>query len=494
MRQLNDATVDVLAEYFNSPHSHGLQLVRLNGCGLTARQLSLLFRKMGQARRLTIHANGNRLDEGIDDLCSAVACGFGPWSLFLQMIEFASEDNYIKLLRALTVNKTIECLSLAGTATADSASATACQAVTDFFSKNDTVRFLDISGYNSKLDEGRLGREFSRALSGMRSNTRIEHLRVRSQMLNINIGDLAEAISGNKALHTLDCEGNDFNLSNFRHLIRHLQDNTTIRHFSAFSPHELSRAIRKSVQSAGTAAPMMRRPSVMSRLRPDRAQGVPSKPLIQQLRDEWDVAVADLERVLERNQQEMGGREGASCEETAMPPNRRHSDVESVFSTAFGGLARREFEHRRSKGSLGSASPQRRPSASAFSSASDVARQDMARPISTVSSEAAVSPTTDGASSGGIPSPPDLESSADAGFNLADVQNALATFGAFGDERDGGGGNRGGQNNDNYTYSEAQDAEAAVQMRRYRWYWGSTTTRIDEEDGGNGDGAAEELA
>lgn len=29
-------------------------------------------------------------------------------------------------------------------------------------------------------------------------------------------------------------------------------------------------------------------------------------------------------------------------------------------------------------------------------------------------------------------------------------------------------------------------------MKRFRRYWGSTTTRIDEEDGGTGDGAEDE--
>lgn len=321
--------MDVLAAYLGTYNSHGLQLVRLNNCGLTGKQISRLFRSMGQARRLTIHLNGNRLDEGIDDLCSAIANGYGPWSVFLQMIEFASEANYIKLLRALTVNKTIECLSLAGTATPDSASGVACQAVSEFFSKNDTVRFLDISGYDSKLDEGRLGREFSKALSGMRSNTRIEHLRVRSQMLNINIGDLAEAISGNKALHTLDCEGNDFNLSNFRHLIKHLEDSTTIRYFSAFSAQELSRAIRKSVETAGAPTPIMRRSSVMARFRSEKVQPGTGKPLVQQLRDEWDAAVADLERVLQRNQQILLDKE-ESDDETVIQLSGRLGEVENA--------------------------------------------------------------------------------------------------------------------------------------------------------------------
>lgn len=428
---------------------------------------------MGQARRLTVHLTANRLDEDIDDLCGALSCGYGPWSLFLPMVEFALEANYIKLLRALTVNKTIECLSLAGTATPDVASSAACQAIAEFFSKNNTVRFLDISGYDSKLDEGRLGREFSKALSGIRSNTRIEHLRVRSQMLNINIGDLAEAISGNKTLHTLDCEGNDFNLSNFRHLIKHLEDNSTIRYFSAFSDNDLSRTIRMSMQIAGPSAPM-RRASVISRFRAEKSPGGPGKPLVQQLKDEWDSAVADLERILGRNQEIFQEKEELD-DDDASQADRKDGDAESDFPTAFGGLALREFESRRAKGSPGSASPQRRP----ISGIAPLAvSEGIMRPVSTVSSDVATSPSTDGGSTGGIPSPHEMDSPTDGGFSMADVQQALAVFG---ESRDG-----------NYTYSDGHDTDAGLQMKKYRRYWGSASARIDEEDGGNGDGEDEE--
>lgn len=423
--QLNDATVDVLAAYIHMDASHGLQIMRPSHCGLTGRQLARLFREMGQARRLTVHLNANRLDEDID-LCEATSCGYGPWNL-LQMVEFAQEANYIKLVRALTVNKTIECLSLAGTAMPDAASSTACQAVADFFSQNSTVRFLDISGYDSKLDEGRLGREFSRALSGMRFNKRIEHLRVRSQMLNINTRDLADAISANKTLHTLDCGGNDFKLSNFRHVIKHLEENSTIRHFSAFSEQELSRAILRSVQTAGIVT-AGRRSSVMSRFRHDKSQGGAGKPLAQQLKDEWEAAVADLERILVRNQ----GFEG-KCDSHAgqvLGASRRNSDVERVFSSAFGGLAHREFEFRRARGFHGSAYPPRLPIPElVMPAASDGLGECIMRPM-TASSELAMSPLTDGVSTGGVPSPPELDSPTDREFSLGEAQNTVTVLGA----------------------------------------------------------------
>ncbi|RDA86709.1 hypothetical protein CP532_4222, partial [Ophiocordyceps camponoti-leonardi (nom. inval.)] len=457
---LNDNTVNVLASYLGSEQSQDLRAMRLNNCGLTGRQISRLFRGMGQARRLTFHLSGNRLDEGIDDLCGAIACGYGPWSLFLQMVEFANEMNYIKLMRALTVNKTVECLSLAGTAMTDAASSTACQAVADFFSKNNTVRFLDISGYDCKLDEGRLGKEFSRALSGIRRNTRIEHLRVRSQMLNVNIGDLAEAISANKAVQTLDCEGNDFNLSNFRHLTKKLQDNLTIRHFSAFSDQELSRTMRKSVLSADADAPA-RRSLVMSKFLSDKSQVGKGKLAAQQLQDQWDCVKSDLEGILARNQGLFEVKEQARSG-FSRGAGRRDSDAESDFASAFGGLAQKDFDARRAHGCQGSTSPTRQ--AMSESAVVERPRDYVDRPASMASCEVAVSPSTDGASTPDAPSPPELESPADGGYGFEYGRTAVTVL----DEaRDG--------------MWEGGDVDSGLQMKRYRRLVGQSTNRIEEE-------------
>ncbi|PHH91376.1 hypothetical protein CDD83_684 [Cordyceps sp. RAO-2017] len=467
---LNDETVDVLASYLGSERSCDLQVLRLNNCGLTGRQISHLFRGMGQARRLTAHLNANRLDEGIDDLCGAIACGYGPWSLFLQMVEFASETNYIKLLRALTVNKTIECLNLAGAAMPDAASTTACQAVAEFFSKNNAVRYLDISGYDSKLDEGRLGREFSRALSGLRSNRRIEHLRVRSQMLNVNTGDLADAIAGNKTMHTLDCEANDFNLSNFRHFIKHLENNSTIRHFSAFSEQELSRAIRRSMQTAaGTGLPS-RRHSMIALFRHDKPQST-GQPPVQQLKDEWDGAVADLERILRRNQERFDDDEHGRSD-FGSHANRRDSDTERAFASIFGGLAQREYECRCAKGLQNSGFPQQQADSElAMQAVVDGSKEEASGPFSTRSSDVAISPSTDDASTRDAPSPPELESPTDREPGFGDGHNTITVL----DEaRDVG----------NYTFNEGHDGDYGLQMKKYRRFRGGSTGRIEEEEGG----------
>lgn len=430
---------------------------------------------------MTVHLNANRIDEGIEDLCGALSCGFGPWGLFMQMIEFTQEANYVKLLRALTVNRSVECLSLAGSSTPDSASDTACQALSEFFAKNNTLRFLDISGYDAKLDEGRLGRGFSTALSGLRTNTQLEHLRVRSQMLNLNIGDLAEAISANRTLHTLDCEGNDFNLSNFRHLVRHLEENTAIRYFSAFSDKDLTRTIQKSVNNAISATVPRRRSSVISRFRTEKPQQDVSRPLVQQLKDGWDDAVQTLQRIMERNQ--MIFQEGEDSRRDSSPPcYARNADGEVVFTKAFGGLALRAWQSQRGRSRASSNMLPQRSSAVSLtrmnSRLQGLAIESGARDTrsySLVSTDSALSPVTDSPSTGSaVPTPPELESPVDKEYSLGNRQNSnISNDGLLEYE---------------YSYPDSQDGDlgtdAGLEMRPHRRFWSDRAGRIEEEDNG----------
>lgn len=385
----------------------------------------------------------------------------------MQMVEFTHEDSYTKLWRALMVNKSIECLSLAGSATPDDASDTACQAVSDFFENNTTVRYLDLSGYDAKLDEGRLGREFSKSLSGIRKNTRIEHLRVRSQMLNINIGDLAEAIAANNTLHTIDCEANDFNLSNFRHLIKHLEGNRTIQYFSAFSEQELQRVVNKSVDEAGAAMSLpKRRASVLSRLRHERPAAPTTDPLVGHLKAEWDVAVQQLEKILARNRKLSDDAELEYAEDN--PYARAEDAANAEFASDFGGLALREYESRRPS------SPQARVN-TGHGSGVDIAGLSLtgkiSRSQSMVSSEAALSPVTDVGSFGsGIPTPPELESPDGKEYQSEGAQSPEP-----------------GAEDGNYTYYHGnQDQDSGLLMKTQRRYFGDAADRIIEEDAANG--------
>ncbi|KAF4965436.1 hypothetical protein FZEAL_10758 [Fusarium zealandicum] len=475
---LNGPTVDLLTGYLGSPNSDNLRILRLSKCGLTGSQIAQMFYAMGQARQLTLYINGNRLDEGIDDLTAVISECFGPCGLFVQMIEFALETNYIKLLRALTVNTTIECLSLAGTATPDSASETACKALSELFSKNNTIRFLDLSGFDAKLDEGRLGRLFSKALSGLRSNTRLEHLRVRSQMLNVNIGDLAEAISANKTLHSLDCEGNDFNLSSFRHLVRHLGDSTTIRYFSAFSDRDLAQTIQKSVDSAVTTATSARRQSMISRLRHEKAPQNVSQPLAQQLRGGWEDAVQSQKEVLERNK--LLFEEGEDGRDSPGQDAFMFNDGEEDFCKAFGGLALRAFESDRAKSRRTSTSFPKRASTislgatrliGASSEPGPRVSRSYSRSYSIVSSEGGMSAAAESPSTGSaVPTPPELESPVDKECLMGNQQDPQMIHEEPLDY--------------DYTFADPQDTEFGLELRAHRRFWSDEAGCIEEEDNG----------
>ncbi|KAI5465786.1 hypothetical protein BGZ63DRAFT_348023 [Mariannaea sp. PMI_226] len=474
---LNDATVNQLAHYLRLPNSNDMQVLRLNNCGLTSRQVAHLFWEMGQARKITVHINGNRLDEGIDDLCEAISCGFGPWSLFIRMVEFNLETSYIKLLEALTANTTIQCLSLAGTTTIDSFSEEASGAVSNFFSKNDTVRFLDFSGFDAKLDDGHLGQDFSRALIGLRSNTRIQHLRVRSQMLNVNIGDLAEAISSNKTLHTLDCEGNGFNLSNFRHLVKHLADNTTIRYFSAFDDADFSRTVQKTVDQAIQIASSVRRQSVMSRFRSEKIPQSVSQPLAQQLKDGWEDSTQTMQQVLERNK--LLYQEGQDGRQESMDlDNTPYGD--DVFSRDFGGLALRAFRSSpRPTSWRGSSSNMdnlnKRASTISLATSMNLLLPDQnsktSRSYSLVSSDGAGSPAVDSQSTeSAIPTPPEPESPVEKEYSLGNQQEETAAT-DHSPEYD-------------YTFSDARDRELKLDFQVHRRFWSEEAGLIEEEDHG----------
>ncbi|ROT38518.1 RNI-like protein [Sodiomyces alkalinus F11] len=302
--RLSEETIRVLATYLSSPASQNLKSLHLNNCGINGSDVAMLFRSMGQNRELVCYVSGNPMETGGNDLASAVACNFGPKALFMDMIEYRDEVDFIKMIRALAVNKTISLLSLVGTATPGQVSEEACAAVSDLFATNTALRCLDFSGYSAKLDEGQLGLGFSRALAGLAQNRSLRHLRIRNQKLNMNVGDLASAISTNATLRTLDVHDNGFNLSNLTHMTRSLERNTSIHEFLPFSQHELDRAIRTSMESVevATVKPgLRRRLSSKHAARPAGLGNDERMMLLQELRGAWTAKLDQIERILERN-------------------------------------------------------------------------------------------------------------------------------------------------------------------------------------------------
>lgn len=449
---LNDATVETLAEYLAMDSSLYLRSLHLNRCGLTGKQVGKLCKSMGIRREMTMQIEASRLDFGITDLCDALTAGFGPWSLFAQMIDFCHEESYVELLRALTENRSIRCLSLAGSSIPDDASEVACRALTNFFSNNTTIQYLDMSGYDSKLDEGRLGRGFSKALSAITQNQSIEHLRVRSQMLNLNVDNLAAALSGNKTLRTLDCEYNDFDLANYKQLIKHMTDNENIRFLSAFSDHELETAMQKSLEAFTVQAIPTRRPSMMARFKQDRPPISTEKTASQNMRQEWDSAAQELADCLGRNQ--LNTTQGRTVES-----KYDYLDWGYVFASEFGGLALYDFDHC-DKQNLA-------PNAAEEGLAQTDA--EVYRSKSTNSSESNGTRSTDGASNeSGVPTPSEMEPRvSDSDFHASGSEVNVAIYGEF---------------HDAYTSMDSAEAEPGLQMKRYQRFGDDRINRIDEED------------
>ncbi|KAM3454875.1 hypothetical protein MY5147_006824 [Beauveria neobassiana] len=459
---LNDATVDSLANYLSGSGSHSLRKLCLNNAALNGSQIARLFRSMGRGREMEVYMDSNPLDAGIADLCDAIGSGFGPWCLFLRMIDFTREESYVKLLRALALNTTIKCLNLAGTSTPDAASETACQAVFDFLAKNTSVRYLDMSGYDSKLDEGRLGRGFSRALGGLRHNTAIEHLLVRSQMLNINVGEFAEALAVNTTLRTVDCCSNDLQLSNFRYIISKLERNSSLRNFVPFTSKELDRIIEKSIRDAIMPAPA-KRPSMMSRFRHEKnKEPQQDATLIHELKAEWEHAKLRLQSIMDenlRNHVEAMNSDAASTSQAS-------TEGENVFAAAFGGLAAKDYEGIRIVTTRRSVDASQRMSLHARTNSS---KSTAGRPDSVGSSEAAASPSSEAASSeSGAATPHDVDYAIETEPGLRNGQEQWTVYGD-GPEL-------------NYAYADGQDVDAGIQMKRNRRFQGDPTDRIEEED------------
>jgi hypothetical protein len=350
---LSQYSVLAIAEYLESKESSKLERLTLNNCGLFAGQIAAIFNAMGQGRRMTASVNANPLEfSGLDGLCRAIAFNFSPTALYMEMVEFVQEANYIKLMRSLMLNSTIKLLSLAGTATPSQVSEHAAAALTGFFTHNKTLEYLDLSGYSAKLDEGQLGMSFSRSLAGLGKNTHIQHLRIRNQKLNINVGHLGEALTRNRGLRTLDIQDNDLNLSNLAYLVKSLEENTSIVQFIPFSEGEFRRAIDASIRRLVPRIDPYSTPTPRNSSFPknqdrspisdsDLAPGM--KPLVAELRDEWSAQTGQMEALLRRNRKK---RDDGDVDSEQSGGSMSFSSDSGLYGSIFGGLAAKDAEAR----------------------------------------------------------------------------------------------------------------------------------------------------
>jgi hypothetical protein len=225
-----------------------IRKIALNNCSINGREAARLIRALGKHTNAHLHISGNPLEDGIEDLCRAISSTPGPAGLHMDMVEFREESSFVALMKALSVNRNISFLSMAGTAPMPPADAPCgadvCEALEGFFANNSTVRFLDLSGYTGKLDEGQLGKGFARALRGLASNTTLTHLRIRNQNLHDDVGTLGSVIRQNSTLRMVDCQDNSWNLTSIQFLAKSLKLNRSVVEFP-FEQREYDRVWRR---------------------------------------------------------------------------------------------------------------------------------------------------------------------------------------------------------------------------------------------------------
>lgn len=238
-----------------------MRRLALNNCGINGREAARLIRALGSHTSTHLHISGNSLEDGIEDFCRAISLTPGPVGLHMDMMELRHEANFVALMKALTCNRKISFLSLAGTAPIPSADGPCgpevCDALRQFFEENRSVKYLDLSGYSGRLDEGQLGQGFAQSLRGLISNHTLTHLRIRNQNLHDDVGTLGSVIRQNSTLRAVDCQDNNWNLTSVQFLTKSLKLNRSIVQFP-FSQKEFERVWSRVTSD-------LRRQSVVSR-------------------------------------------------------------------------------------------------------------------------------------------------------------------------------------------------------------------------------------
>ncbi|KAH6850100.1 hypothetical protein B0I37DRAFT_413526 [Chaetomium sp. MPI-CAGE-AT-0009] len=237
----------------------------LNHCRITGTQAARLFHAIGENRGMHLCLNGNPIEDGIDDLAAAIAAHKGPAALYLEMIEFKHEANYLTLLKALTTTHHLALLSLAGTAPSPEAPGPCSDQLTstlhNLLAQNTSLRCLDLSGFSGKLDDGQLPLGAGRALAGLATNTSLTHLRVRNQNLHDDAGVLGRALTTNTTLRSLDCRGNGLNLTSLRFVVDSLAVNRSVIDFPCPDDERAAvwrtvlRGLQRTPSTAALAAP-----------------------------------------------------------------------------------------------------------------------------------------------------------------------------------------------------------------------------------------------
>ncbi|KAI0476763.1 RNI-like protein [Xylaria cf. heliscus] len=295
--KLNFETVCGIMKYLELDESDGLRRLSLNNCALTGELATGIFCRIGTGRDMQLCLNGNPLEAGSTDWIDLIHGNEAPTKLHLDMIQFENESNFNRLLTALSYNKTIKFLSMVGTGPPDRVTSITSDLLSDFFRTNDTLEFLDLSGYSGKLEDGHWG--LSGALSGLKENTSLHQLRLRNHDMGAaeDLNELCQVLMSNKGLVMFDIQHNNFDHRQFGKLVQALSHNHQLISFpisQADRDYEISKETRLFMNAQ--RRPTTKAQDKLSKSAENRLQGA-----LTRLQEHWDSEAKKAKDILDRN-------------------------------------------------------------------------------------------------------------------------------------------------------------------------------------------------
>ncbi|KAI1194823.1 RNI-like protein [Nemania serpens] len=297
--KLNFETLCGIMKYLELEGSNELQRLSLNSCGINGELATGIFCRIGIGRDMHLFLNGNPLEAGSTDWIELIHGNEAPTKLHLDMIQFQQESNFNRLLTALSHNKTIQFLSMVGTGPPGRVTSMTSDLLSNFFRTNDTLKFLDLSGYSGKLEDGHLGWGLSGALSGLKDNVSLRQFRLRNHDMGAaeDLSELCRIIMTNKGLTMFDIQHNNFDHHQFGKLVQALSHNHQLISFPVSdADREYGINKEKRLFLKAQRRPTMRAAEKLTRSVDGRLDG-----MLTWLHEHWDSETKKVTEILQRN-------------------------------------------------------------------------------------------------------------------------------------------------------------------------------------------------
>ncbi|KAJ8125468.1 hypothetical protein O1611_g8171 [Lasiodiplodia mahajangana] len=297
--KLNFETLCGIMKYLELDESNRLRRLSLNSCGLTGELATGILCRVGAGRDIHLFLNGNPLETGSTDWIDLIHGNEAPTRLHLDMIQFQQESNFNRLLTALSHNKTIKFLSMVGTGPPGRVTSRTSDLLSNFLRTNNTLKFLDLSGYSGKLEDGHLGWGLSGALSGLKDNASLHQLRLRNHDMGAadDLSELCRIIMTNKGLAMFDIQHNNFDHHQFSELVQALAHNHQLISFPVSdADREYAASKEKRIFLKSQRRPTIKGHDKLTKSAESRLDG-----MLARLHRYWDSEAEKAKKILERN-------------------------------------------------------------------------------------------------------------------------------------------------------------------------------------------------